>query len=322
MPGKPDGDHHAILGLIGGTPLVPLRFREEGLTVHAKAEFLNPTGSIKDRMAACILLDARLRGLLHDESIIVECTSGNSGIALAMVGSVLGHRVRILMSDTASVERRHLISHFGAELILFRADRGYATGIEMAERMAAEDPRVFLPRQFANVLNAEDHRLHTAREILEQITGPVDAFVSGYGTGGTLNGVSRGLREAWPGVRIVAMEPAEAAMLQGEAPCCHSIEGVAGGYVPPLLDGVSIDAAEKVASVDAMAMTRRLAREHGFLVGTSSGANVVAALRVAGSLPAGAKVVTILCDRAERYFSTRLFTADPGGASAAASTKG
>ncbi|MCE9629722.1 MAG: cysteine synthase family protein [Planctomycetia bacterium] len=312
MPFTTDGDRHAILGLIGNTPLVPLFFPEEGLTIHGKAEFLNPTGSIKDRMAACILCDARDRGLLHDDSIIVECTSGNSGIALAMVGAVLGHRVRILMSDTASVERRHLIGHFGAELVLFRADRGYATGIEMTERMAADDPRVFLPRQFANPLNAEDHRLHTAREILEQTAGTVDAFVSGYGTGGTLNGVARGLREARPGVRIVAMEPAEAAMLQGEAPCCHSIEGVAGGYMPPLLEGVSIDAAEKVSSVDALAMTRRLAREHGLLVGTSSGANVVAALRVARSLPAGSRVVTILCDGAERYFSTRLFANEPG----------
>lgn len=314
MPFTNDVSRHAVLRLIGNTPLMPLCFPEEGLTIHAKAEFLNPTGSIKDRMAVSILCDARDRGLLHDASIVLECSSGNSGIALAMAGAVLGHRVRILMSDTASVERRHLISHFGAELVLFKADRGYATGIEMTERMAADDPRVFLPRQFANPLNAEDHRLHTAREILNQTDGAVDAFVSGYGTGGTLNGVARGLRESCPGVRIVAMEPAEAAMLQGETPCCHSIEGVAGGYLPPLLDGVSIDAAEKVGSADALAMTRRLAREYGFLVGTSSGANVVAALRVARSLPAGARVVTILCDRAERYFSTRLFATEPRAA--------
>jgi len=298
----------ALLDLIGRTPVLPLAFPDHGVTIHAKAEFLNPSGSIKDRLAAFILLDARRRGLLTAESLIVECTSGNTGIALAMVGAALGQRVRILMTDNASVERRLLIQHFGAEVVLFQAARGYATGIEMAEQMAADDPRAFLPRQFANPLNAQDHEEHTAREILEQLPGPIAAFVSGYGTGGTLNGVSRGLRRVYPGILIVAMEPAEAAMLQGEAPCCHAIEGVAGGYLPPLLAGVAIDRAEKVSSAEALAMTRRLARDFGLLVGPSSGANLVAALRIAAELPAGTRVVTILCDRAERYYSTRLFT--------------
>ena len=296
-----------LLALIGHTPLLALHFAAEGLTLHAKAEFLNPSGSIKDRLAACILLDARDRGLLRPDSIILECTSGNTGIALAMVGTALGYRVKILMSDTASVERRHLMRHFGAELQLFKADRGYLTGIELSEEMAAADPRIFLPRQFANPLNAQDHVDHTGREILAQLPGRIDAFVSGYGTGGTLNGCSRALRAAHPQLKIVAMEPAEAAMLSGEMPCCHSIEGVAGGYVPPLLQGVPIDWPEKVASAEALAMTRRLAREFGLLVGTSSGANVVAALRTARRLGPDARVVTILCDRAERYYSTKLF---------------
>ncbi len=288
--------------------MVALPFRAEGVTLYAKAEFLNPSGSIKDRLAAYILLDARERGLLHPGSLIVECTSGNTGIALAMVGAALGHRVKILMSDTASVERRHLMRHFGAELQLFKADRGYITGIEMTEEMAAADPHIFLPRQFANPLNAQDHIEHTGREILEQLPGPIAAFVSGYGTGGTLNGTSRALRAAHPDIRIVAMEPAEAAMLSGESPCCHSIEGVAGGYMPPLMRDVKIDWPEKVSSADALVMTQRLAREFGLLVGTSSGANVVAALRTAAKLPADARVVTILCDRAERYYSTKLFS--------------
>lgn len=296
-----------LLDLIGNTPLLPLSFADEGITIHAKAEFLNPSGSIKDRLARHILLDARERGLLRDGALVLECTSGNTGIALAMVGAALGVRVKILMSDTASVERRHLMRHFGAELQLFKADRGYGTGIELAEKMAAEDARIFLPRQFANPLNAEDHVAHTGREILEQLPGPIDAFVSGYGTGGTLNGVSRALRAAHPRLEVVAMEPAEAAMLSGEAPCCHFIEGVAGGYLPPLLNGVAIDRVEKVSSADALAMTRRLAREFGLLVGTSSGANLVAALRTARRLPGNARVVTILCDRAERYYSTKLF---------------
>ena len=303
-----------LLGLIGRTPLVPLHFPEAGVTLHAKAEFLNPSGSIKDRLAACILLDARERGLLRPDSIILECTSGNTGIALAMVGTALGYRVKILMSESASVERRHLMRHFGAELQLFKADRGYITGIEMSERMAAEDPRIFLPRQFANPLNAQDHVDHTGREILAQLPGRIDAFVSGYGTGGTLNGCSRALRAAHPGLKVVAMEPAEAAMLSGESPCCHHIEGVAGGYLPPLLQGVHVDWPEKVSSADALAMTRRLARDFGLLVGTSSGANVVAAIRTAKKLPAGARVVTILCDRAERYYSTKLF-AEPSASS-------
>jgi cysteine synthase A len=166
-----------------------------------------------------------------------------------------------------------------------------------------------LPRQFENPLNAEDHYAHTGVEIVAQMGRRVDAFVSGYGTGGTLNGVSRALSETCPGAEIVAMEPAEAAMLSGEMPCCHSIEGVAGGFVPPLLNGVRIDHREKVSSLDALAMTRQLARQHGLLVGTSSGANVVAALRVAARLGKAARVVTILCDRAERYYSTRLFAA-------------
>lgn len=305
----------AILNLIGRTPLLPLRFAAEGLTIYGKAEFLNPSGSIKDRLAWCILADARDRGLLQPDSLIVECTSGNTGISLAFVGGVLGYRVKILMSESASVERRHLLRHLGAEIQLFRPTNGYLTGIELSREMAARDPRIFLPRQFENPLNAVDHEEHTGPEILAQMERKVDAFVSGYGTGGTITGVGRFLRRHQPTVHIVAMEPAEAAMLSGESPCCHSIEGVAGGYVPPLLSGAPIDHVEKVSSADALAMTRRLAREFGLLVGTSSGANVCAALRTARRLGTSARVVTILCDRAERYYSTRLFS--PAGSIAA-----
>ena len=304
-----------IFSLIGRTPLLSLRFDAEGVTIYAKAEFMNPSGSIKDRLALYILSDARRRDLLQPDSVVLECTSGNTGIALAMVGAAMGVRVKILMSDTASIERRHLMRHFGAEVQLFHTDRGYATGIELAEQMAAADARYFLPRQFANPLNAKDHIEHTGPEILAQMGRRVDAFVSGYGTGGTLNGISQMLRAANPAVQIVAMEPAEAAMLSGEMPCCHSIEGVAGGYLPPLVQGVKIDRAEKISSADALAMTRRLAREFGLLVGTSSGANVCAALQTARRLGPAARVVTILCDRAERYYSTKLFTETPAQAS-------
>jgi cysteine synthase A len=299
----------AILALIGRTSLLSLHFAEEGLTIFAKAEFLNPSGSIKDRLALTIIEDAERRGILKPDSIILECTSGNTGIALAMVGAAKGYRVKILMSDGASIERRHLIRQFGAEIELFQANAGYATGIELSLRQAAADPRIFLPRQFENPLNALDHEEHTGPEILAQIPGGrVDVFVSGYGTGGTLSGCGRALRAANSSTKIHAMEPAEAAMLSGEMPCCHAIEGVSGGYLPPLLKSAHIDAIEKVGSLEALAMARRLSREFGLLVGTSSGANVCAALRVAKARGPHCQVVTILCDRAERYYSTKLFS--------------
>jgi len=299
----------AVLSLIGGTPLVPLRFEPERLTLHAKCEFLNPSGSVKDRFAKSVLLDAEHRGLLRPDSIILECSSGNTGIALSMAGAAMGYRVAILMSAGASEERRRLIRQLGAELILFESAGRYQTGIDMSRDMAAKDARYFLPRQFENPLNAADHEHCTGAEIVRQIDGPIDAFVTGFGTGGTLAGCGKAIKQRWPSARILAMEPAEQALLAGECPCCHFIEGVADGFIPPLLREAPLDGEEKVGSTDALAMTRRLQTEFGLLVGSSSGANVTAALRVAGRLGPRATVVTILCDRAERYFSTPLFDA-------------
>jgi len=297
-----------VLSLIGNTPLVPLHFEPEGVTIYAKCEFLNPSGSIKDRLAKTVLLDARKRGLLRPDSIILECSSGNTGIALAMVGAALGHHVTILMSASASEERRKLIRQLGAELILFDSGGAYQTGIEMSRKMAAEDARYFLTRQFENPLNVEDHECGTGLEILKQMGGAIDAFVSGFGTGGTLAGCGKAIKHRWPKSRIVAMEPAEHALLAGEMPCCHFIEGVADGFVPPLLKNAPIDSEIKIRSADAQAMAVRLQREFGLLVGTSSGANVAAALSIADKLGPRSHVVTMLCDRAERYFSTRLFS--------------
>ena len=299
-----------VLSLIGNTPLIPLQFRAEGVTLHAKCEFLNPSGSIKDRLAKTVLVDACERGLLKPDSIILECTSGNTGIALAMVGAALGRRVTILMSTTASEERRLLIRQLGAELILFDSGGMYQTGIELSRQMAANDPRYFLPRQFENPLNVADHEHGTGQEILRQVEGPIHAFVTGFGTGGTLAGCGKAIKQRWPAARIIAMEPAEQALLAGECPCCHFIEGVADGFVPALLRDAPLDGEVKVRSADALQMTRRLHREFGLLVGTSSGANVVAALHTARELGPQATVVTLLCDRAERYFSTRLFSAE------------
>jgi len=297
----------AVLSLIGNTPLVPLVFQNEGVTIYAKCEFLNPSGSIKDRLAKTVMVDAEQRGLLSADSIILECSSGNTGIALSMLGAAMGYKVTILMSQGASVERRHLIRQLGADLILFESEGRYQTGIEMSREMAAKDRRYFLPRQFENVLNVEDHQHTTGQEIIRQLPGPVDAFVTGYGTGGTLAGIGKALKAHYPQSMIYAMEPAEAALLAGECPCCHMIEGVADGFLPPLLKDAPLDGEVKVSSKDAMAMTKRLQREFGLLVGTSSGANVTAALQLAKQLGPQRRVVTLLCDRAERYFSTALF---------------
>jgi len=296
----------AIFGLIGNTPMIPLYFEDSRRTVWGKCEFLNPSGSIKDRLAKTILLDAEQNGLIHASSRILEATSGNTGIALAMLGAARGYGVTIVMSERASGERRRIIEHLGAELILF-SGVGYQIGIAMTQQMAAKDSVYFLPRQFENPLNALDHELETAQEILRQVPAPIDAFITGYGTGGTLAGCSRAFKKARDQTAIYAMEPSESALLAGEEACCHWIEGIAGGFVPPLLRGVAIDGTCKVASQDAIVMAKRLNREFGLLVGSSSGANVSAALKIAESLDEDAVVVTILCDRAERYFSTRLF---------------
>ena len=298
----------SIFSAIGRTPLLTLEFAAEGLTLFAKAEHLNPSGSIKDRLAQTIFQDLARRRLLRPDTTLLEVSSGNTGISLAMLGAALGCRVHILMSDTASVERQQLIRHHGAELTLFRADRGYLTGLALADRMAAADPRFVLPRQFENPLNARDHATHTAPEILAAIPGQrVDAFVSGYGTGGTLAGAAVALRRANPRLLLAAMEPDGGPLPPGELPCCELIEGIAGGFRPPLLREVAIDLTIKVGSAEALAMTRRLAREFGLFVGPSSGANVCAALQVARLLGPSRHVATILCDRAERYFSTSLF---------------
>ena len=307
-----------ILQTVGNTPVVRIgKLAPAGINLFVKIEAFNPMGSVKDRLALGVIEDAEKSGALKPGQTVIEATSGNTGIGLAMVCAQKGYPLVVTMAESFSVERRKLMRFLGAKVVLTPAP-AKGTGMVAKAQELAKANGWFLTSQFENESNPDAHSRTTAREIIRQLPGRIDAVVSGYGTGGTLNGVGNGLREVYPDIRVVAMEPAEAAMLQGEAPCCHAIEGVSGGYLPPLLDGVVIDRAEKVSSTDAIEMTQRLACDFGLLVGISAGANVVAALRTADSLPAGARVVTFLCDRAERYYSTRLFHTPPAAVAVAA----
>lgn len=289
-----------ILDLIGNTPLI--RLKEE--RVYAKAEFLNPGGSVKDRVALAMLEGAKRDGKLHPDSIIVEPTSGNTGIGLALVGRLKGYTVRIVMPAGMSEERKKLIRALGAELILTPDKEGLEGAVRAAEEIARKDPRVFIPQQFENPDNPLCHYNETARELWRQMEGEIDCFVAGVGSGGTLQGVGTFLREHKPGVKIVAVEPKNVAALLGHEPGLHQIQGIGDGFIPAILDVSLVDEVIEVTDEDAIETTRQLGRDYGLLVGVSSGANVWGARKMAEKLPG--KIATILPDRAERYFSTAL----------------
>ncbi|GMU55719.1 MAG: cysteine synthase [Candidatus Xenobia bacterium] len=290
---------------IGHTPLVPLArsSQETGCTVLAKAEYLNPGGSIKDRIAHFILDQAERRGELKPGGTILEVTSGNTGIALAMLGAMKGYRVVIMMPSSVSQERRNMIRSFGAELHLLEELLHIQSAVVRAVEIARQDPQVFLPSQFSNPDNPLCHELTTGPEILTQTGGKLDAFVMGIGTGGTLMGVGRALRAAGCPAQRVAVEPAESAVLSGGPPGCHGIQGLADGFIPEIVRRQEIDRVVQIPTADARERARRLALEEGILVGISSGANVLAAEQVARELGPGHTVVTVLCDRGERYLS-------------------
>jgi cysteine synthase A len=290
----------SILDLIGNTPLLRL----PGERILGKAEFLNPGGSIKDRIALAMIEGAERRGVLRRDAIIVEPTSGNTGIGVALVGRLKGYRVRIVMPEGMSEERKKIIRALGAELVLTPDSESIGGAVERVRAMAAEDPRVFVPQQFENPDNPEVHYRTTAAEIWAQLDGEVDCFVAGIGSGGTLQGVGQCLRERRPGVRIVAVEPHGVSALLGHEPGLHAIQGIGDGFIPAILDTGLIDDVIEVSDEDAVETTRALGRDAGLLVGTSSGANVWAARRMAERLPGN--IVTVLPDRAERYFSTAL----------------
>ncbi len=294
-----------VLDSIGCTPLMLLRAASEetGCQVYAKAEYLNPGGSIKDRIARHMILEAERRGDLGPDSRILEVTSGNTGIALAMIGAIRGYPVTIVMPKTVSEERRRMIELLGGELRLLEEINDIQAAVRESEEEAANDPRVFLPRQFKNVDNPAAHEMTTGPEILRQTGGRLDAFVMGVGTGGTLMGVARALRSADVAARIVAVEPNESAVMSGDVPGRHGIQGLADGFIPDLVNLGEIDEVVRIGTEDAKAAARRLAAEEGLLVGISSGANVLAATQVARELGPGHTVVTVLCDRGERYLS-------------------
>lgn len=290
------------LGLIAGTPLVRLgRLSPEGgATVWGKCEFLNPAGSVKDRPALAMILDAERSGQITQNSTIVEATSGNTGISLAMIASVRGYRCVLVMPEDMSLERRYILRAYGAEIVLTPAHLGMSGAVEKAEALLHQTAGAFMPSQFDNPANPASHEQGTALEILDQLEGAVDAFVAGVGTGGTVSGVGRLLKQRVEAVRIVAVEPANSAVLSGKAPGSHGIQGLGAGFVPDNVDRSVIDSVVEVSDVAAEKMARRLARETGLLVGPSSGANVHAACEVAAQMKGG-NVVTILCDSGERY---------------------
>ncbi len=289
-----------ILNLIGNTPLI--RLKEE--RIFAKAEFLNPGGSVKDRVALSMLEGAERDGKLKPDSIIVEPTSGNTGIGVALVGRLKGYTVKIVMPENMSDERKKLIQALGAELILTPAGESIEGAVRKVEEIASDDPRVFVPQQFENPDNPRIHYEETSTEIWRQMNGDIDCFVAGVGSGGTLQGVGKFLREHKPDIRIVAVEPKNVSALLGHEPGLHQIQGIGDGFIPAVLDTDLVDDVVEVTDEDAIETTRQLGRDHGLLVGISSGANVWAARKMAEAL--SGNVCTILPDRAERYFSTAL----------------
>ncbi len=295
-----------ILDLIGKTPLIRLK----GENIFCKAEFLNPGGSIKDRVALAMLEGAERDGRLKADSIIVEPTSGNTGIGVALVGKLKGYKVKIVMPENMSEERKKLIRSLGAELILTEAKKSIAGAVEKVRQMAADDKRVFVPQQFENPDNPRCHYEQTAVELWRQMSGEISCFVAGVGSGGTLQGVGKFLKErtSAPGsktkIKIVAVEPKNVSALLGHEPGLHQIQGIGDGFIPPVLDVSLVDEVLEVTDEDAIATTRQLGSDFGLLVGISSGANVWAAREL--SKKYSGNITTVLPDRAERYFSTSL----------------
>lgn len=306
--------YNNILEAVGHTPMVRLNHMVEpdSAQILVKFEALNVGGSIKTRTALNMINAAEKAGEIHEGTIIVEPTSGNQGIGLALVGAVKGYRTIIIMPDSVSEERRKLVRHYGAEVKLIHdaGDIGACINecLQTALNMAAKDPNVFVPQQFANINNTKAHKNHTALEIMEQVAGPIDGFCSGIGTGGTLTGIGEVLKAQNPDMEIWAVEPENAAILAGGTIGTHLQMGIGDGVIPDILNQDIYDEVYIITDDEALITAKRLAKEEGLMCGISSGTNVAAAIKLAKKLGPGKTVVTVLPDTAERYFSTPLFS--------------
>lgn len=305
--------YNNILEAMGHTPMVKLQrmVDENCADIYVKFEGINVGGSIKTRTAYEMILAAEKEGLIKEDTIIVEPTSGNQGIGLALVGAVRGYHTVIIMPDSVSEERRKLVRHYGADVKLIHdaGDIGACIDecLQTALRMQEKDPRVFVPQQFANINNVKAHKNHTALEIMEQVAGPIDGFCSGIGTGGTITGIGEVLKAQYPDIEIWAVEPENAAILAGGTIGTHLQMGIGDGIIPDILNQQIYDNIYVISDAEALDTAKRLAREEGLMCGISSGTNVAAALKLAKKLGPGKTVVTVLPDTAERYFSTPLF---------------
>lgn len=302
-----------ISELVGNTPLVKLNRITAGIDAHvyAKLEFFNPASSVKDRLGYALINDAEKKGLINKDTIIVEPTSGNTGIALAMMCAQRGYKLVLTMPESMSIERRNLLKAFGAKLVLTPAEKGMKGAIARAEELVAETKNAYLPQQFKNMANVEMHRRTTAVEVWNDTDGLVDFFVAGVGTGGTLTGVAEVIKPKKATFKAIAVEPEASPVLSGGQPSPHKIQGIGAGFIPEILNMSVIDEIVKVSNDDAFAMAKRLAREEGILCGISSGAICYAAIEIAKRPEnKGKHIVFVVCDTGERYLSTPLFQSE------------
>lgn len=296
--------------LIGKTPLLRLNklSDEIGVEIYGKCEFMNPNGSVKDRIGANLINTAINEGKINNDTVIIEPTSGNTGIALASICAVKGLKLILTMPSSMSIERQKLLKAFGAEIVLTPAEKGMRGAVDAALELAGEFKNSFIPQQFENFANPDIHRRTTAVEILDDLDGKLDIFVAAVGTGGTITGTSEVLKQKLPGIKIAAVEPKDSAVLSGNAPAPHKIQGIGAGFVPKILNTGIYDEIFTVSNEDAFATARAIAKSEGILVGISAGANVFAAAQIAKRPEnKGKTIVTILCDTGERYLSTSLF---------------
>lgn len=300
---------NSVLDLIGNTPLIKINSFGDTAQIFAKVEFLNPGHSVKDRIAKAMIQDAFQSGKINKDSVIIEPTSGNTGVSLAMICAYYGLKVILTMPSSMSIERQKLLVAFGAQLVLTRPDLGMKGAVEEALRLAQKYPNSFIPSQFENPQNPRAHELTTAPEILKQLGDKkVDIFVAGFGTGGTLSGTGKVLKQANPATKIVAVEPASSPLVSKGMACSHKIQGIGANFIPKMLNRDIIDEILTIENDEALAAARQSAQKEGLLVGISSGANLAAAAALARkSENHGKTIVTILCDTGERYLSTELF---------------